>query len=321
MISPEKKNITEEKESIKNLNVENSIITENSNSISEELRNYQLMNKKTVEKIKNENKLYQKTLLSSLKEEEKIQSNISILIQSVSDIETQVLSSEYNNKSNKTIKNTISSEIKIQKKEMNEGYLLKKYNELIQKLPPLDYDLKIETMFLKESKNDRYFGEISGKKKFGRGIWFVDGGLYEGYFYNDEANGYGKYTNSYGDVFQGEWENSKKKKGKEIFYNGEVFEGEYKNDHFFFGSFKDINGHVYEGQFKNNKKNGKGVLTVKKNNESIIYEGEWANGKLNGNCVIKYSSGNIDEVFFENGILSRKKKKYDSSTKTWTEIN
>ena len=90
---------------------------------------------------------------------------------------------------------------------------------------------------------------------------------------------------------------------------------------FFFGSFKDINGHVYEGQFKNNKKNGKGVLTVKKNNESIIYEGEWANGKLNGNCVIKYSSGNIDEVFFENGILSRKKKKYDSSTKTWTEIN
>ena len=321
MISPEKKNITEEKESIKNLNVENSIITENSNSISEELRNYQLMNKKTVEKIKNENKLYQKTLLSSLKEEEKIQSNISILIQSVSDIETQVLSSEYNNKSNKTIKNTISSEIKIQKKEMNEGYLLKKYNELIQKLPPLDYDLKIETMFVKESKNDRYFGEISGKKKFGRGIWFVDGGLYEGYFYNDEANGYGKYTNSYGDVFQGEWENSKKKKGKEIFYNGEVFEGEYKNDHFFFGSFKDINGHVYEGQFKNNKKNGKGVLTVKKNNESIIYEGEWANGKLNGNCVIKYSSGNIDEVFFENGILSRKKKKYDSSTKTWTEIN
>ena len=63
------------------------------------------------------------------------------------------------------------------------------------------------------------------------------------------------------------------------------------------------------------------MLTVKKNNESIIYEGEWANGKLNGNCVIKYSSGNIDEVFFENGILSRKKKKYDSSTKTWTEIN
>ena len=115
MISPEKKSITEEKESIKNLNIENSI-TENSNSISEELRNYQLMNKKTVEKIKNENKLYQKTLLSSLKEEEKIQSNISILIQSVSDIETQVLSSEYNNKSNKTIKNTISSEIKIQKK-------------------------------------------------------------------------------------------------------------------------------------------------------------------------------------------------------------
>ena len=25
------------------------------------------------------------------------------------------------------------------------------------------------------------------------------------------------------------------------------------------------------------------MLTVKKNNESIIYEGEWANGKLNGN--------------------------------------
>ena len=306
----------EKKDSKKYSNFENSTITEYSNSNIEDLNNKQINNSQKTEKIKISKELNQKTLLF---EEGKIQSNSSLLIQSVSDIETQVLSSELNKSSTK---NTIStSESRIQNRDISEEYLLKKYNELIQKIPPLDYNLKLETRFLKESKNDRYYGEISGKKKFGRGIWYVDGGLYEGYFYNDEANGYGKYTNTNCDVFQGEWENSKKKKGKEIFCNGEIFEGEYKNDHFYFGTFKNFNGDIYEGQFKNNKKNGKGVLIVKQNDKETIYEGEWNDGELNGSCIIKYSSGNIDEVYYENGILSKTKKKFNIYTNNWAEIN
>ena len=298
------------------INLNNTILSNNTNlSLNGFMKIKSNVNQNNEKKNQNQKALSNKNLTLS-KEEENIQSNMSILIQSISEIDTQLISSEFN-KSN----NNLNSPILKIPKDINEKFLCDKFNELINIIPPLENCSKLETKFLIESKNDRYFGEIKGKKRHGRGIWYVDNGLYEGYFYNDLANGYGKFTSPNGDFFQGEWENSKKKKGREILSNGNEFNGEYKNDHFSFGKFidKDKN-EIYEGQFINNIKNGKGNLTVRENGEDVIYEGEWVNDKLNGSCVIKYSSGNIEEAVFVNGNLCDKRRKFDYKQKKWIEL-
>ena len=305
------------------INQNNTLLSNNTNlSLDGIIKNqsnfHQINSEKNINEVQKD--LSNKNINLS-KEEENPISNISIIISSGSEIDTQIVSSEFN-KSNKSINNLNSSNSKIPK-DIDKDFLFEKYNELIKIIPPLqniDFS-KLEIKLIKESKNDRYFGEILGNKRYGRGIWYVDNGLYEGYFINDLANGYGKFISPNGDIYKGEWENSKKKKGIEILNNGDVFDGEYKNDHFSFGKliYKDKN-EIYEGQFKNNKKNGKGKLIVKENGEETIYEGDWFNDKLNGTCVIKYSCGDIEEAVFNNGNLCNKKKKFIYKEKKWIEL-
>ncbi len=305
------------------INLSNTLLSNNTNlSLNEMMKikpNLQQINKE--KKEREDQKDLSNKSLSHLNEEENPQSYISMITSSVGEVDTQVVSSEFN-KSNKSINNLNSLNSKIPK-EVNEEFLCEKFNELIKIIPPLENtDIsKLEIKLIKESKNDRYYGEMLGNKRHGRGIWYVDNGLYEGYFMNDLANGYGKFISPNGDIFTGDWENSNKKKGTEIFNNGNVFKGEYKNDHFSFGTmiYKDKK-EIFKGQFKNNKKYGKGVLTVIQNDEEVTYEGEWFNDKLNGSCVIKYSSGDIEEAVYNYGNLYNKKKKFDNQKKKWIEL-
>ncbi len=52
---------------------------------------------------------------------------------------------------------------------------------------------------LKNEKMIDIMEKFLGNKRHGRGIWYVDNGLYEGYFMNDLPNGYGKFISPNGD--------------------------------------------------------------------------------------------------------------------------
>ena len=84
-----------------------------------------------------------------------------------------------------------------------------------------------------------------------------------------------------GDVYNGEWKNSKKN-GKGIIV--------YKS------------GNKYDGYWEEGKKSGKGIYYFKNGD---FFKGEWKNGKKNGKGVFYYKDKNLEEEglrwYFEKG--------------------
>jgi hypothetical protein len=110
---------------------------------------------------------------------------------------------------------------------------------------PVQYDNK--AIYYGEWNNDNF--------RHGRGILWLEGSKYEGYWKNDKANVKGKLTHKNGDVYEGEWIDDKA-------------EG--------FGIYTNIDGAQYKGYWKNDKQNGKGCESWP---EGACYEGDYVNGK------------------------------------------
>ena len=113
-----------------------------------------------------------------------------------------------------------------------------------------------------------------------------------------KRNGKEKEYNEYGQIiFEGEYINDQKRRGKEYVNNRLEFEGEYLSNKKFHGKGYDINGKIiyelingngkvieydnkgniqFEGQYLNGKKNGKGR---EYKNGQLIYDGEYKNDK------------------------------------------
>ena len=102
----------------------------------------------------------------------------------------------------------------------------------------------------------RYEGEFSFGKKQGKGKLQAGGFNYEGDFYEDMMQGYGKCTWNDGKKYEGSW-------------NKNIIEGK--------GTFIWPDGTIYEGEYENGLKHGFGIL--KSPDGVIIYKGYWLKGE------------------------------------------
>ena len=104
----------------------------------------------------------------------------------------------------------------------------------------------------------------------GRGtLTFPSGQLYDGYFKDDEPEGYGWWRDDHGSIYDGNLK-------------------QYKRDGR--GVWKDVNGDVYDGQWKDGKKDGRGKLIYANGD---IYNGNWKDDKRDGRGVCEYSYGTV----------------------------
>ena len=83
-------------------------------------------------------------------------------------------------------------------------------------------------MFENENRT-KYEGEwIKGQEvKYGKGIQvWPDGAIYEGWWENDKANGYGRLIHADGDYYEGNWKNDKAEGfGTYVHQDGGKYEG------------------------------------------------------------------------------------------------
>ena len=106
-----------------------------------------------------------------------------------------------------------------------------------------------------------YIGQFKKGTEIFDGIGFSvwdDGGIYEGYHKDGQANGYGRYIWSHGEYYIGDW------KDGVIHGNGDY----HWND-----------GRVYKGQWENHKRNGHGTFTY---SDGTKKTGKWKDDVFQG---------------------------------------
>ena len=153
----------------------------------------------------------------------------------------------------------------------------------------------------KANKKGKYYGETAffGMIKKGKGVFFYDDG----------------------NVYKGEFNNSKKE-GKGILYfkNGDRYEGEFKGDIIEGnGIMYFINGDKYDGEWKNEKMDGKGKYFYRKGGR---YEGNFKEGKKEDDEGKIYDSDEGYEVGkFEDDKKKGNFKVYDKEGNLVKEVN
>ena len=187
-----------------------------------------------------------------------------------------------------------------------------------------------------------YIGEIKNWKMSGKGKQYdaQKNLVYEGDFFDDYFEGFGRYNSfegsNYRGYYIGEWKADKRQgKGKLYYSNGKlVYDGDWDNNNFE-GEGKYIdpyNSSYYIGQFKNGKRHGKGQFFDKSgrllfkgefinnlpgdkgillSNDGYIYEGEVKELKPNGEGKLFYENKLVYEGHFVNGDYNGFGKKYD----------
>ena len=132
-----------------------------------------------------------------------------------------------------------------------------------------------------------------------------------------DEKGIVKEYDSYKDVliFEGEYLNGKKLKGKEYNKYGElIFEGDYLKGIKWNGKIKEYNDHyslIYEGEYLNGKRNGNGKEYD--DYSGIIFEGEFLNGQRWKGIGIEYENDKLYKYEGEylNGKKGGKGKEYN----------
>ena len=149
----------------------------------------------------------------------------------------------------------------------------------------------------------KYIGQSKNGLKEGKGIFLYESGQYkgdryEGFWGNNEREGYGVYIFSNHNRYEGDWKNGKKE-GKGIFYfnSGERYEGDFKNGNFEGkGVFYFNSGNRYEGDFKNDKKDGHGIFYYKNGDRRM---GDYSNDEPIGKHIILTKIGNVRTEYYE----------------------
>ena len=172
-----------------------------------------------------------------------------------------------------------------------------------------------------------YVGEWGSKGlPHGKGImYYIDGGICEGYWKDGKLHGGGRRISPRGDVYTGSWINGKMHgqgimeyaskstytgfwlddkqhgTGTEVWPDGSKFEGSYTNGlKSGKGKFFWADETKYEGEFSNDVIEGFGKYTWS-NKE---YEGTWKNSKMHGKGIFRWSDGKIYEGEYENDTKS-----------------
>ena len=118
-----------------------------------------------------------------------------------------------------------------------------------------------------KEEGTRYEGNFKLGKHHGKGKlrYEVTGDEYDGDWNEGEIEGVGKFTFSNGDVYAGEFKYNMMYQGILVMKNGDEYAGDFVNDQFHgYSLYKYANGDTYCGDFLKGKKNGNGVLKIKK---------------------------------------------------------
>ncbi|EAS01380.1 MORN motif protein (macronuclear) [Tetrahymena thermophila SB210] len=142
----------------------------------------------------------------------------------------------------------------------------------------VNYDLqelennKSQLYYINDENSDGIYQLDDDKVKQGRGIqFFKSGGLYEGYFKNNQKHGKGKLITFEGDVYIGEFQkNMKRGRGVLTYSNKDIYDGEFYQDtcHGIGKMSYAKDQVVYIGGWNKNQRHGKGQIF--KDNELIF---------------------------------------------------
>ncbi len=133
---------------------------------------------------------------------------------------------------------------------------------------------------------------------------FKDNCFFKGVFKNGKLTGLGKVINKDGEIWEGDFEEGRLKKGKKVCFDGTVWEGEFDHNpqlnlqsQKLCGNGKIINpqGDIKQGQFKYGLLHGPGKMTFK---HGKIYEGEFKSDMLHGLGKMTFSDGRIHKGEF-----------------------
>ena len=130
---------------------------------------------------------------------------------------------------------------------------------------------------------------------------FTDG-IYEGEVNTDGLrNGFGKQYKKDGSIFEGEWKDDQRTKGKVTWADGVIYEGEWNHIGLHgFGTETYPDGNYKEGEYDNGKRVGKGKVVTPE--LGVTYIGEWdSDGNPHGFGANYYDDGEIHEGHFRNG--------------------
>ena len=148
----------------------------------------------------------------------------------------------------------------------------------------------------------KYFGQMDGAKKSGRGqLHFLDknGEFIICNFVDDRAQGDGAVYFANGDYFKGKLADNQLERGVLYLNNGNKYDGPFNNNMYNGeGTFYFTDGRKYKGEYVDGKKCGKGTFTW---TDGSKYVGFWKNGKQNGHGCFTDSEGKTHEGEFLDG--------------------
>lgn len=141
-------------------------------------------------------------------------------------------------------------------------------------------------------------GRISGDK-----VKFNDGSVYEGELRFLKFHGKGCFTDTYGNMFEGVYENGLLTgEGTVSYADGSSFNGNFSGGLFEgYGEITHADGSSYRGFYSAGEKSGYGELTY---TDGSVYKGDFLRDMRHGNGEYRFSSGDVYTGEFKNNLMS-----------------
>lgn len=141
---------------------------------------------------------------------------------------------------------------------------------------------------------------IDGQRQDGELFW-ANGNRYEGQYFNNLPEGYGKLIYNTGITYVGHFhEGQYHGKGTLTTYEGE-YVGEFKYGSFDgYGTFSYSNGDIFTGNYINGIRQGKGILYY---NGGGSYEGEYSDNIRHGMGILTSPAGDVYQGGFKDGVF------------------
>lgn len=212
-----------------------------------------------------------------------------------------------NNSVEKVSKNVDLSKVKVPEKIREK---CKNVIEIWEKLKKFEWDsgsCHISDRWAQVGKGV-YYGEVDGDNiPHGKGIFISSSTLFEGHFNTGEKEGYGRSVNIQGEVYNGDWVNSKKSGFGVLNKEDSIYVGEWANDKFSGMGKLEAPTFKYDGNWEKGLQHGKGTM---ENPDNTIFIGDFVNGVVSGEGVLKYPNGKCIKGHWENGKVLKVTKKY-----------